>query len=184
MYRRNGTPIGSYRVYVVTTDGTSKVWEVSGYRTWEEAKAGVLVESMSGTFDFEKNIKIIAPGVDLSGCNFHREKLIRSNMAGSNLSRSCLYGVDLSDSFLRDSDLSHVSGMYAKMSANLARCNLFGSDFESADFRKANLMQADLRRASFKKAKFEGSVLDGAIRDPSDPPIPGWVVRGGLLTRA
>ncbi len=57
-FRRNGTPIGSHKVYAVSpgnsvtyaTRPEAKVWLISGYKTWEEAEAGFAFEVMTGAF--------------------------------------------------------------------------------------------------------------------------------------
>ena len=54
---------------------------------------------------------------------------------------------------------------------------------EGIDLRGADLYGADLRGADLGGADLGGADLSGAYRWTSDPPVPGWVQRDGVLSR-
>lgn len=112
-YRRNGTPIGSHKVYAVSpgkrltyaTSQGAKVWVISGYKTWEEADAGFAFEVMTGAFGFGDRVVLVRPWAKLLGamiemvvmpsCNLSNADLVRSNLAEANFENAKMVGVEM-----------------------------------------------------------------------------------------
>lgn len=175
-YRRNGNPIGDYKVYVVMPgeDGEGPVvWEIKGCRHWEEVPATIDLEAMSGTFgpyfDARKAV-IVMPGSRLR-CNLGGADLHMSNLSGSDMryglflgtvfEGSDMAGVDLSQSLLKGSYLSDV---------DLSMANLEGSIVTDADMRRSLVKNsifkdAELRRSNLESSDLEGSILQQAMME-------------------
>ena len=160
-FRRNGTPIGDHKVYVVLPAWEPKVWEISGYRTWEEVESGLPLEIMMGKFGFDYVNEIVGvmPGANLRGAYLRLVDLPRANLIGANLG-----GANL-------------------MFSRLAHASLRGADLSKANLTRSDLRFADLRGADLSEANLDYVYLDDAIRGSSDPPIPGWRVVDGRLRR-
>lgn len=156
-YRRNGTPIGDRRVYVVLPGTDPMVWEVNGYKFWEEVDAGLPMEVMMGKFGFERvnELVIIRPGARLRGAD--------------------LDFVSLKDCDLREANLEEARLEYA---------NLSGADLRNSNLRGADLGCSRLTGTDLSGAWIEGATLTGAIRDPKDHPIDGWTVFGSRLVKS
>lgn len=160
-YRRNGTPIGDRRVYVVMPAWNPKVWEISGYSTWEEVAAGLPLEILMGRFGLDGTNEIVAvmPGANLRGAYLRLVDLWGANLRGANLEGANLMFARLAHADLSDADLSR---------ANLTRSDLRFSNLEGANLEGANISYA---------------YLEDAYRRHSDDPIPGWRVVDGRLRR-
>lgn len=113
--------------------------------------------------------RLQAPGIDLYGADLGGANLRGANLGGANLAGANLIGANLSGVNLRRAVLH---------SANLGGANLSG-----ANLRGANLRGADLGSANLCGADLGGADLRGARRWSDDPPIAGWVLRDGVLTR-
>ena len=98
-------------------------------------------------------------GLDLRSLDLYEANLEGANFEGANLRRTNLWWADLGEA------------------------NLYRADLEWADLYRANLEWADLRGANLYGADLYGANLEGARRRPEDPPIPGWKVVNGLLTK-
>ena len=61
--------------------------------------------------------------------------------------------------------------------------DLSGADLSGAYLRGADLYGANLRGANLYGADLRGANLTGAYRWSSDPPVPGWTLRNGVLSR-
>ena len=103
--------------------------------------------------------RVQASGIDLSG----------ANLCGAYLSGANLCGADLRGAYLR--------GAY------LSGADLRGAYLGGADLRGAYLGGATLGGANLCGADLCGADLRGAWRWSDDPPIAGWVLRDGTLTR-
>ena len=184
-YRRNGTPTGDRRVYVVMPGWGKvppKVWEVSGCKEWEEVEPVIAVEAMTGTFgpDFDLSRAVaIMPGANLYGAILRDANLEGADLRDANLEGARLYSVDLRGACLYRTNLEGASLSYANLrGAALESANLRGAALESA-----NLEGADLRGADLRDADLEGAKLEGAFRQPDDRPIRGMRVLNGRLVK-
>jgi len=92
-------------------------------------------------------------GADLSGTYLRGADLSRTDLRGTNLSGAELRGADLSRTDLRGTDLS---------GACLAAADLSGADLRSASLSRADLRDADLRAADLRAACFSGADLSRA----------------------
>lgn len=191
-YRRNGTPIGKHRVYAVLPCAKVKVWELSGYSTWEEVEAGLPLEVMMGKFGSEGMGYIVAimPGAKLDHSFFGHAALLDANLSGADLEESSFYCANLSGADLTGANLRGVCLMGAYlMGANLSRSNLMDAELQNANLWCAKLKNARLDGANLSgthlvEADLGGVDLDGLKRLDSDHPIPGWRVVNGRLRRA
>ena len=190
-YRKNGTPIGDRKVYVVKPGYPVQVWEVFGYETWEEFKAGISIEIITGKFGLEDldDIVFLTPGARLEGKNIAGARLVRCDISGSrmnacraprcvfdhsNMSRSVWIGSNLDYSSLVGIDASY--GYFR--SSSLEKCDLRGSDLTNSNFSYCDLSGADLR-----DCRTEGANFTGATREYGEHPIPGWESYDGRLRR-
>jgi len=118
-YRRNGTPIGEYKVYALALNSGkwAEVFEITphGIETYEDLEGLVMLEMIEGRFGAPERIVVTKPGVDLSGANLRGANLREANLRGANLR-----GVDLREA------------------------NLYHADLGGADLREANLRDAIL----------------------------------------
>lgn len=185
-YRRNGTPIGDYKVYIIVVDTTipSRVFEISGMSTYEEAETAVMLEAMTGSLGNDPGrIVLTRPGANLAKANLSGANLEKCDLSGANLRHSTLVGTKLSRS---------------KMSG----CNLIGVDAKHSNFYMSDLSYSKMWASSFIGSQLDGAKLDGvevkapgggawldtnfegAIR-PSGPFPQGWTVNDdGFMARA
>jgi len=126
-YRRNGTPIGDRRVYVVLPGADPMVWEVKGYKFWEEVDAGLPMEIMMGKFGFERvnELVIIRPGANLVGAKMVGVDLWKCNLRGAKMRGADLRNAELDLVDLSDADLSMSVLREASITDSfMPRCNL------------------------------------------------------------
>ena len=132
--------------------------------------------------DSEKDIaehcnQLLAPNVDLSGCDLKNQLIEEIQLGNSNLKNIDLRGTtirntDLRNATITDGDLrraqiSGVSLAAGKLSnsdlsnAHLQETDLRGTDFQGATIRYANFVNSDASGASFSKADLSGSKFRG-----------------------
>jgi len=191
-YRRNGTPIGFQKPYVVLPGNPPQVWEVDGCKEWEEVPGVVALEAMAGKFgsDFDPSKAVtVMPGADLARSNLARSNLTRSNLIRSNLIRANLSGANLRGAVFSFADLTRANLTRADLTsadlsyAYLSYADLSFADLRGADLSYANLSFADLRGADLRGADLNGAALGNAYRKPSDDLIPGWRVVNSKIER-
>ncbi len=88
-------------------------------------------------------------------------------------------GIDLSGAYLSAAYLSAAD----LRGADLRGADLSGAYLSGADLRGADLRGAYLRGAYLRGADLSGADLRGADRWSFDPPVPGWVLQNGVLSR-
>jgi hypothetical protein len=145
-YRRNGTPIGKYRVYAlaIRAQRPSQVYEIipSGIETYEELDMLVEMEEMTGRFghDYDRLV-LTKPGLDMT-----------ADLTGADLT-----GADLRDSFIGRSYMKNVV---------LNGANLSGANLRYAYLLGAKLVGAELGGAELSDAYYPtGEVPQGWSRD-------------------
>jgi len=146
-YRRNGTPIGEYKVYALVFKRWAEVYEIvpQGIETYEDLEVLVEMEAMAGKFGFDfSRIVITKPGVYLEEANLIGVKIPGCNLSGANLS--------LCD--LDEADLDH--------------CNLSGANLEEAVLHRASMNFVNLSGAKTRRAEFHGVIMNFGNTPP------GW----------
>jgi len=172
-YRRNGTPIGDRRVYVVTTKKRPcSVYEMSGVTTWEEADASF--ELMRGMYQFgddsmRDDLALVRPGADLTQANLEDANLERADLSGA-----ILCGVNFCIADLTEARLCRANFT----DAYLEEAVFCGADFTGADLTGARLMMAHLEDSDLTRVVFTGTDIkyvefEGAIYPTGTVP-PGW----------
>jgi len=147
-YRRNGTPIGKYKVYALVFKRWAEVYEIEphGIDIYEDLDSLVEMEAMAGKFGFDfSRIVITKPGVYLKEENLSRLQIPRCNLSGANLAMS---------------NMSH---------ADLDHCNLSGANLGGATFYGATMNFANLSGANIENAGFYGAEMNFGNAPP------GWL---------
>ena len=159
-YRRNGTPIGDRRVYVVTTKKRPcSVYEINlpGVTEWETGESLVAMERMSVAFgddSMSDDLVLVKPGAKLTDANLRAANLSGADLSGADLSGANLYRANLSG-------------------ADLTGAKLLGADLTGANLSGANLRGADLTGADLSGAYLTGAYLRDAIYPTGTVPT-GW----------
>ena len=115
--------------------------------------------------------KIFEEGIDLRGLNlqgiiFHKCRLYKASLRGSDLVRANLQNVILMDANLQGSNLAVGDLQDADLrGANLERTNLTAANLQRTDLRMTNIQEArlwhaDLRGARLWNANFKGAFLE------------------------
>jgi len=112
---------------------------------------------------------VFAPRLQAAGIDFYRADLRGAYLDSAYLDSAYLDSADLRGAYLRGADLR---GAY-----------LDGAYLDGAYLRGAYLRGADLHGAYLRGADLRGADLRGARRWSTDPAIPGWVLRDGMLAR-
>lgn len=147
-YRRNGTPIGKYKVYALVFNRWAEAYEIvpQGVEFYEDLDALVEMEALSGKFGFDySRIVLTKPGVHLREAKLDRLQIPGCNLSGANLS---MCNMDY---------------------ANLDHCNLSGANLEGAGFYGASLNFANLSGANLRNAGFYGATMNFGNTPP------GWL---------
>ena len=155
--------------------------------------------------------RLRAEGLDLRGADLRDAYLSGADLRGANLRDADLRGAYLRDAYLSGADLGAYLNGADLRGADLRDADLRGADLRAAylpdaDLRGANLRGADLRDAYLRDAylsgadlsgadlsgadlcaaylpdaDLRGAYLSGARRWSDDVPVPGWVVRDGVI---
>jgi hypothetical protein len=164
-YRRNGTPIGKYKVYAIAlaskNEDRTQVYEIvpHGIETYEDLESLVMLEMIEGRFGAPERLVVTKPGVDLS-----YQSLYNIDIGGCNLSGANLTGADIRLSNLARSDLR---------GADLTKAHLDHARLEGSELKDSNFRGAKLNRANITEAKHTGaSFLDAYY--PFGPVPHGW----------
>lgn len=162
-YRRNGTPIGKYKVYalVLKSGEQTQVFEIvpQGIETYEELDMLVELEKMAGRFGHGYDrLAITRPGVYLEEANLDLVNIQGCNLSGANL---CLCDMEYADL-----DNCNFSG------ADLEGAELFGSSMNNVNLSGANLRDAQLAQVDMAY----GTVPHGWRRDVATGKLfnPSW----------
>lgn len=149
-YRRNGTPIGRYKVYALATQkGTMGeeviglfVVEHRGIDTYEDLESLILMEELSGKFGYGySRITLTQPG---------------TNLYGADLSFLDLSECNLSNAILRGSVME---------GARFIECSFRGADIFSSVLRRTVLDGSDLRGANLAGCIMDGCSLNFILYD-------------------
>jgi hypothetical protein len=164
-YRRNGTPIGKYKVYALAFNGGARTqaYEIipSGIETYEDLESLVMLEMIEGKFGAPDRLVITKPGVDLG-----HQDLYNIDMRGVDLSGANLRGADLRLSNLSRSNLR---------GADISEAHLDHADIEGAELKGAILTKASLLRVKIADAIHAGADF-GAAYYPFGKAPAGWYV--------
>jgi hypothetical protein len=150
-YRRNGTPIGEYRVYALAMKGTTCTGEFeispSGIETYEDLESLVEMEAITGSFGYGYDRLVITrPGANLIGLKLLGAYIPKADLRGANLEGADLEGANLESVSL--------------VGAILRGACLFEANLYGADLRESNLSRADLRLADLREADLRSAILD------------------------
>jgi hypothetical protein len=171
-YRRNGTPIGKYKVYALAMKGNVCTGEFeimsSGVETYEDIESLVMLEMIEGKFGAPERLIITKPGADLRGINIFRADWRDANLQGANLQNSTLFfaklqGADLSDAKLQGALLQ---------GAKLQGANLLFAQLQGATLDMADLSGADLQGANLGGTKIVGGTWDSTTKWPKGIIVP------------
>jgi len=167
-YRRNGTPIGKYKVYalVFKRGEWTQSYEIipSGIEDYEDLEGLVELEAMTGKFGYGYDRLIITkPGVDLGGAKLLDVDMSGSNLSGANLRKAKLEGAELVGVNLSGADLSEADMLGTRMEGTV----LSGSKFIGAYMERVKLVDIKLDYSTdFSKAYLpDGPVPFGWDRD-------------------
>ncbi len=138
-YRRNGTPIGKYRVYALafSRGDHAKVFKIAphGIETYEELESLVMLEMIEGKFGAPERLIVTKPCADLRGTDLYDANLTYANLSGARI--------------------EYANLTYAKLGgANLSGANLSGSVFTNADLRGTNMRGATIVGADLKHVMY------------------------------
>ena len=97
--------------------------------------------------------KSYLPGVDFSSGNLSQANLSEAYMDGSNLSKAKLNKANLVKTYIRQSRLQD---------ADLSQANLSGADIDGSDFSRAKLNGVSFRKTYMPKTQLQNSDLSGA----------------------
>ena len=124
----------------------------------------------------EEHVAILSDGVDAWNAWREKNRLVRPQLRGANLTGRDLRLCRFSDADLKGADLTGANLTGARFGdtylrravlrdATLANANLSGANLRRADLTGAMLIGASLRRADLSKATLNGADLTGAILD-------------------
>lgn len=132
-------------------------------------------------------------------CSFVSSDFTLANLSYSRLEDVCVsggtfQGADLSESIFKAGRCGGVSFQRTNLTRARVSVEIFdGCDFSEAimtdaevsgsRFLSCKFKRADLRGTVFHQCDFDRFDLWGALRLESDHPIPGWVVKDGVLRR-
>lgn len=164
-YRRNGTPIGKYKVYalVFKRGEWTQSYEIipSGIEFYDDLDFLVEMEAMSGRFGYGYDrIVITRPGVDLGGAKLMDVDMAGSNLSGANLKKAKLEGAELIGVDLSGADLSGA--------------DMLGVRMEGAVLSGSKLIGTYMERVKLVDVKIDGTT-DFSMAYLPDGPVPfGW----------
>jgi hypothetical protein len=194
-YRRNGTPIGDRKVYVVMPGfrdphdpGPCQAWEIKGLAHWEEVADTIPLEAMTGAFgrDFDPRIaKIICPGANLKSSSLYDGSFEKVDLRDADLRRCDISATAFTDSDFRGANLSSaVVDAVRFSSCDLRGCRFYGKiracSFFGCDLRNVDMSECEIYAASFYHCDLRGTRMSENVvnvdfgeseRLPSDPPI-------------
>jgi uncharacterized protein YjbI with pentapeptide repeats len=104
--------------------------------------------------------------MDLTGANFERANLSRTNLKAAKLLRAQFHKANITRTILREADLSgaDLSGTLG-MRVYMDRARLIKANLNKAEFYRADLTAADLSNSELSGAQLGRSVLVGANLD-------------------
>lgn len=125
---------------------SDRLLKIIGYSHW--LGINTFLERVRDFLSGAKLIKVNLAGTNLFGVNLENADLRNANLTATNLAGACLSAAELYQANLSFS--------------NLTGCNLSNTNAKQANFCNVNLMSAELSKAQLQNAKFSNTNLSGA----------------------